>query len=240
MLKRQVSLIVVIGCVVLTLLAGCSKSHSRVSNSEGSNTILFVGDSITAGLSGTNQHNKKSYPWWVGNVLGRPIVNAGHDGGTISGTSKRDLIPNLKSANYKHVTTVVIGYGINDYLKNRELNNVALKLATALKYLRQQYPKVKIVGVLPLNAFITPNPNPDTAGDAMVVKNKANYAENELCDNLKTVYSNYGVSVLDWRLDPFFTANSVSALSWDGVLHPNAKGYKIMGLRVASFILQHE
>ncbi|AYG36899.1 SGNH/GDSL hydrolase family protein [Lactiplantibacillus pentosus] len=240
MLKRHVSFIAI--CLVALLLVSCGKSTSQISGGTQSNknTILFVGDSITAGLSGTNQHNKKSYPWWVGNVLGRPIVNAGHDGGTISGTSKRDLIPNLKSANYKHVTTVVIGYGINDYLKNRELNNVTSKLAAALKYLKKHHSNVKVIGILPLNAFITPNPNPNTAGDAMVVKNKANYAENELCDNLKTVYSNYGVSVLDWRLDPFFTANSVSALSWDGVLHPNAKGYKIMGLKVASFILQNE
>ncbi len=223
------------------LLSGCGNSGSRVTTQKtSSDTILFVGDSITAGLSGTNQHGKKSYPWWVGHILKQHIINNGYDGGTISGVSVRDLIPNLKSSKYKNVTTVVISYGINDYLNNRDLNKVVLKLASALKYLQQQHPQVKIIGILPLNAFITPNPNPNTAGNAMDVKNKVNYAENELCDNLKTVYSNYGVAVLDWRLDPFFTATNVSALSWDGVLHPNAKGYKIMGLRVAAFILQNK
>lgn len=74
----------------------------------------------------------------------------------------------------------------------------------------------------------------------MGIRNQANYDENGLCDNLKSVYTKYNIPVLDWRQNPFLTESTVSKLTWDGNLHPNKKGYQIMGLRISSFILQNE
>ncbi|MFC6260654.1 SGNH/GDSL hydrolase family protein [Levilactobacillus fujinensis] len=227
--------------VILLSSTGCTQKRTTSDSTTTSpeETLAFFGDSITAGLLPGGQHAQKSYPWWVGKSLNVRIKNYGRDGGKNTGDSDRDLLSALKTHNLKGVHTVVLAYGINDYSDNAELNTVTAKLLAAIQYIQRTYPKVKILGVLPQNAFIVPVPAANTAGDAMQTKNKANYTESELCDNLAAVYKKSNVPTLDWRPDSVINANNVDQLTWDGVLHPNKKGYHIIGLRVAAFILQN-
>jgi len=233
-----VSLLMVL--VILLSATACARQQTasqKVTTPPGQ--IVFLGDSITAGLLQGGQHAKKSYPWWVGKSLGVKVSNYGRDGGKITGDSDRDLLPAVKSHSLKGARTVVIAYGINDYLSNVGLNDVTARLSAAIQYIQKRYPKVKIVGVLPQSAFVVPVPAANTTGVAMQTRNKANYTESELCDNLNTVYQRANVPVMDWRTDSVINSNNVNQLTWDGGLHPNVEGYQIIGLRVAAFILQN-
>ncbi|MFC6260634.1 SGNH/GDSL hydrolase family protein [Levilactobacillus fujinensis] len=232
-----VSLLVAV-IVLLTATACTHKQTASDSVTTPPGQIAFFGDSITAGLLPGGQHAKKNYPWWVGKSLGVKVSDYARDGGKIVGDSDSDLLPALKAHNLKGVRTVVLAYGINDYSGNSNLNAVTARLLTAIQYLQKSYPKIRIIGILPQSAFVVPVPAANTAGVAMQTKNKANYTESELCDNLATVYQKLNVPVLDWRPDSVINANNVDQLTWDGELHPNAKGYQIIGLRVAAFILQ--
>ncbi|MBT1143107.1 MULTISPECIES: SGNH/GDSL hydrolase family protein [Lactiplantibacillus] len=243
MQNRKIKSVLIESLVFLLLfsLTGCANSHhsKSKSGSESTTKIAFFGDSITEGLISPNRHTQKNYPWWVGETLNRKVANFGRDGGMISGNQANDLFPSIKKTNLVNFSTIVISAGVNDYLGNRDLNKVVLNLDRSIRYLRKKNPKALIIGVLPLNSFKVSVPTSNTVGDAMTVKNNANYNENGLCDNLKLVYQKYKVPVLDWRSDPVITSSNVSKLTWDGVLHPNNKGYHIVGLRVAAFILQN-
>jgi len=241
MRKRRSSLVsLLLAVVVLLSVTGCARKQP-VSQSVATppGQIVFLGDSITAGLLQGGQHAKKSYPWWVGKSLGIKVSNYGQDGGKITGDSDRDLLPVLKSHSLKGARTVVIAYGINDYLGNVGLNDVTARLSAAVEYIQRRYPKIKIVGMLPQSAFVVPVPAANTTGVAVQTRNKSNYTESELCDNLNTVYQKANVPVLDWRTDSVINSGNVDQLTWDGGLHPNVEGYQIIGLRVAAFILQN-
>ena len=225
--------------LALVPLAGCNSSKSTPSQNTSNDIIAFWGDSITAGLLSGNQHAQRGYPWWVGRSLNVKIKNYGHDGGKITGSSDSDLLPVAKKANLSKANTLVIAYGINDYSANANMDAITNRLLSTIQYVKTKYPKIKIMGILPQPAFVVPVPAANTAGKAMQVKNSAGYNENELCDGLLAVYDKCQVPVLDWRSDSVINENNVSNLTWDGVLHPNLKGYHIIGLRVAAFILQN-
>lgn len=231
---------------LLTLgLVACSRStktqrKTQLTSSQTTSKTVFLGDSITAGLIGVKKHTKENFPWWVGKLLNRKVDNLGHDGGMISKKRSSDLMPTLEQMSFTDVSTVVISYGVNDYNNNQNLNKITGNLAKAIAYIQRKHPKVKVFGILPMAAYIVPTPALNTYGDAMNTTNKAGYSLSGLCDSLKTVYQNHQIAVLDWRQDPIITSDNISQLTWDGVLHPNEKGYHLMGLRIAAFILQNE
>ncbi|WP_143461873.1 SGNH/GDSL hydrolase family protein [Levilactobacillus enshiensis] len=237
---RNVLVALLLVVVVLLSATACTRKQTGSETATPApGKIVFLGDSITAGLLPGGQHAEKNYPWWVGKSLGVKVSNYGQDGGKITGESDRDLLPVLKHHQLTGARTVVLAYGINDYLDNVGLNDVTARLLTAIQYIQKRYPKIKLVGLLPQSAFVVPVPAANTTGVAMQTKNKANYTESELCDNLTTVYQKQNVPVLDWRPDSVINTGNVDQLTWDGGLHPNAEGYQIIGLRVAAFILQN-
>lgn len=131
------------------LISGQSRNIIVRKHIEPQNKIVFLGDSITAGLSGSNKHTRYNYPWWVNKTLNRTTENLGSDGGTISGSLATDLEYKVKNARYKDASTVIIAYGINDYLNNENLDKVAEKLDFSIRYLRNKHHKIHILAVLP-------------------------------------------------------------------------------------------
>lgn len=105
-------------------------------------TILFLGDSLTAGL-GVEQ--KQAYPALIGEKiraqnLPYDVINAGVSGDTTAGGLAR-----LDWILQKPVDLLVLALGANDGLRGLPVEQTKANLQAIIKRVRAKYPAVKIV-----------------------------------------------------------------------------------------------
>jgi acyl-CoA thioesterase I len=127
------SLVGVIFCVALG--AACAAAQTT-------KTILFLGDSITAGYG---VDPSEAYPALIQEKLAAErlpfkVINAGQSGDTSAGGLGRlDWL--LKN----HIDVLVLELGGNDGLRGLPIENIRKNLQTIIDRTRERYPQVKII-----------------------------------------------------------------------------------------------
>lgn len=221
----------------IVMLSGCNRSNITSNTKKVTQEkIIFLGDSIMFGSMGPDGNTSKNIPYWVDHELNTKGTNRATNGSTISGTQKSDMSTIVSQTNFKDYNYCVIGYGINDYLKNRRGESIKTALTDNIVAIKHSNPKIKIFAVLPVACYIVPSNNQFIAKQAANTKNDEQYTENNLSDLLKTVYLNNNIPVLDWRSDPVIGNANYKKLLADHQVHPNELGYQLTGKRVALFI----
>jgi acyl-CoA thioesterase-1 len=178
-----------------------------------SKTILFFGDSLTAGYGLSTE---EAFPALVGTVLNKQnikvkIVNAGLSGETSAGgLSRIDWV--LKQP----VDVFVLELGANDGLRGLPLDQTRKNLQAIIDKVRAKYPDIKIV----LAGMMVP-PN---MGKAYTDEFKSIYPE--LAKKNK-------VTLMPFLLDG--VAGDEKLNLPDGI-HPNTEGHKIVAANLAKVI----
>jgi acyl-CoA thioesterase-1 len=124
-------------CLFLVLLAGCTASLRAAEP----HTIVFLGDSITAGY-GLENPGAEAYPALLGQKLGDDwrVINAGISGDTTAGGLRRiDWI--LRQP----VDVLVIALGGNDGLRGIDPEITRLHLQAMIDRARKKYPAITLV-----------------------------------------------------------------------------------------------
>ena len=125
--------------LVLVLLAGCS-SEPRLSYVSRNKPILAFGDSITAGVgAGTGG----SYPEQLGQLIGRPVINAGVSG-ELSGKGYERLPAVLDE---HHPGLVILCHGGNDLLAHRGTTTVSRHLWGMIRTVLDHDAQVVLIAV---------------------------------------------------------------------------------------------
>ncbi|WP_265478620.1 BppU family phage baseplate upper protein [Lactiplantibacillus plantarum] len=207
-------------------------------------SLVCLGDSITRGYvgednDGNHQHTTMPYPYWLTYKLGLSVDNQGHDQAAIVGDLPRDLTQSVKAVDFTKYTMATIMIGVNDYTISSSLDAVKDTLRANIQTMLTQNPALRILGILPMQAYRVPEPAQWTEGDAMTTKNSAGWTLSDLDDAEKSVYDEFGIPTLDFRQAPFYTKTGYKQQSVD-YLHPTVAGYRRLGARIAAFIEQNQ
>lgn len=207
-------------------------------------SLVCLGDSITQGFigqdnDGMHQHTTKPYPYWLNYKLGLPVDNQGHDQGAIVGDQPRDLTQSVAAIDFTKYTMATIFIGINDYTISSSTDAIKATLRANIQAMLDQNPSLRILGILPMQAYRVPEPAQWTEGDAMTTKNSVGWTLSDLDDAEKSVYDEFGIPTLDFRQAPFYTKTGYKEQSVD-YLHPTVAGYRRLGARIAAFIEQNQ
>jgi acyl-CoA thioesterase-1 len=176
--------------------------------------ILFLGDSLTAGLG---VEKKQAYPALVGDLLrkqGRTdvtIINGGISGATTAGAASR-LTWHLKAA----PDVLVLALGANDGLRGLSLDNMAQNLDDTIALALENHLCVILAGM-----EIPPNYGPDYT--------------RRFSQTFRDLAHKHGIVLI-----PFLLEN-VGGKRWmnqtDGV-HPNAEGHRQIARTVLPYLLE--
>jgi len=188
---------------------GKTEVESETSNTEGTKTILFFGNSLTAGYG---LDTKESFPSLIQNRidslnLNYTVINAGLSGETTSGGKNRlGWVLNQK------VDIFVLELGANDGLRGIPLDETKGNLQTIVNIVREKNPQTKIILA---GMQIPPNMG------------------QEYTTEFKTIFPNLAESN-DLQLIPFLLAGvaGVPDLNLPDGIHPTAEGQKIVSENV--------
>lgn len=177
-----------------------------------SNTILFLGDSLTDGLGVSK---KDAFPKLVENLIQTKldknivVINGGASGSTTS-----DGLARLKWYMKKNPYVVFLALGTNDGLRGLDLEKSQKNLEEIIIYAQKSHAKVILAGML-----IPPNYGPDYSAQ------------------FKKMYQNLQVKYKLKRM-PFLLDGVAGIKEYnqkDGI-HPNEKGHKRIAENVFEFI----
>ena len=192
------------------------------------NNIIALGDSITQGWTGTS-----TVPSWknqVAQVLNVPVDSTAVGGSTLtSGNAAHNFLQQITEVDFAEYSVAVVFFGINDFNYYKPaLQDLKDTLATGIKQIKDANPFIEIYGILPIQSweFFMSLSDPNSAG----------WSQNDMLDAEAEVYQQNQVKFLDWRDDPIVTADNRTELFGDGVTHPTASTYVLMGNRIAKFI----
>jgi len=191
--------------VVLVLVLGitaCATTGDSASGStSGKETIVCLGDSITAGYGATvvgKDDKSKSWPAFLQNKVNIPVINAGVSGDTTAqglARVKRDVLS-------KNPRIVIIGLGGNDLFQRIPLVTTKNNLQKIIDMVNDGNRKIYLV-----DSF------PDV---------------NEYNEQYHIMYNTLASSNnIELIVDEFDGVNGIRNYMSDE-LHPNAKGYEIM------------
>jgi acyl-CoA thioesterase-1 len=126
----------------VSLVIGLSAWLAAAAAAQAPKTILFLGDSITAGYG---IDPSEAFPARIQQKIdarGWPfkVVNAGQSGDTSAGGLSR-----LDWLLRNHIDILVLELGINDGLRGLPIDNTRKNLQAIIDRARRRYPKVKIV-----------------------------------------------------------------------------------------------
>lgn len=215
------------------------------------NNMFIAGDSITAGypyLDETNQLDNSSIRWGeqLKRKYGFEVTYGAETGGGwiyLPNPSSRNAITIANNTDFSEYDTAVFAFGTNDYGGNIPLGNIT-----------DMYPNQQTVcGGLNyiINKVYTDNPHivliistPINRGDKGTeannfgygTRNTAGYTLLELVNKMIEVCNNNGVCVIDNSNSPF-NKHSFYGLTYDS-LHPNIKGYHVLGAMMAERVAQ--
>ncbi|MEA2046909.1 MAG: arylesterase [Campylobacterota bacterium] len=192
---------------ILTLfLFNLSASHAT------SHTILFLGDSLTAGFGvGKEDAFPKLVETLIQTELKKPIsiINGG-----VSGSTTSDGLSRLKWYLKKKPYIVFIALGINDGLRGLDLVESQKNLEEIIRHAQASHAKVILAGML-----IPPN-----------------YGS-EYSEQFKKMYQNlkikYTLKTMPFLLDG---VAGIKELNQKDGIHPNVKGHKHIAKNVFEFI----
>ena len=177
-----------------------------------SNTILFLGDSLTEGF-GINK--EEAFPKLVENLIQTKLKkNIKVINGGVSGSTTSDALERLKWYLKKKPYLIFIALGANDGLRGLDLNQSQENLEEIIKYALNSNAKVLLAGML-----IPPNYGPKYTEDF-----KKMYKEIEIKYKLKSI---------PFLLDG--VAGKKEFNQKDGI-HPNEKGHKHIAKNIFEFI----
>ncbi len=126
--------------------------------------IFFYGDSITEGINaigatgyGESHSATNAYPWYCSEKLGTVLYNIGYGATGLINTGSFNTMINAidRMANKRYVTTditpdvIVINHGHNDQYYSSDAMEAALK--KTITHLKEKYPEVTIVYMIPFN-----------------------------------------------------------------------------------------
>ena len=176
------------------------------------NTILFLGDSLTEGL-GVNKEN--AFPKLVQTMIQKElkkdivVINGG-----VSGSTTSDGLTRLKWYMKRKPSIIFIALGANDGLRGLNLIQSQKNLEEIIKYAKKSKSKVLLAGML-----IPPNYGITYSQDF-----KNMYQEIKIKYELKS---------MDFLLEG--VAGKKELNQADGI-HPNEEGHKYIAKRVFEFI----
>ena len=177
-----------------------------------SNTILFLGDSLTEGLGVSKED---AFPKLVENLIQTElnksiiVINGG-----VSGSTTSDGLARLKWYMKKKPYLVFLALGINDGLRGLDLEQSQKNLEEIIKYAQESNAKVILAGMI-----MPPNYGPE-------------YSErfNKMYQEIKVKYK---LKSMPFLLDG--VAGQKEFNQRDGI-HPNEKGHKHIATNVFDFI----
>ncbi len=181
---------------------------------QGTQKILFVGDSITAGMGVTPE---QAYPALIQEMLkgkGRmdvTVINASISGSTTAGAWSR-LNWYLKA----EPSVLVLALGANDGLRGLSTREMAKNLARAIVLARENQVQVILAGM-----EIPPNYGADYASDFRRV--------------FPDLAARYGIVLIPFLLKGVAGRSGLNQA--DGI-HPNARGQRIIAETVIPYILE--
>jgi len=199
------------GLSVLTLtLALGAASEAAPPAPTRRNVVLFLGDSLTAGLG---VEPEQAYPAllaqrWKKEGLSFEARNAG-----VSGSTTADALENLDWSLTKDVGIVFLELGANDGLRGLSLDASRKNLAAIIEKIQARGARVVLAGML-----LPPNYGRDYAG-----RFKAMY---------RGLARRYGLKMMPFLLEG--VAGRPELNGEDGI-HPNAAGHKLVAEHVHDF-----
>ena len=177
-----------------------------------SNTILFLGDSLTEGLGVSKED---AFPKLVENLIQTElhksiiVINGG-----VSGSTTSDGLARLKWYMKKKPYLVFLALGVNDGLRGLDLEQSQKNLEDIIKYAQKYNAKVLLAGML-----MPPNYGPEYSTQFK-----------EMYQKIKVKYKLKSMSFL---LDGI--AGKKEFNQRDGI-HPNEKGHKYIAKNDIEFI----
>jgi len=177
-----------------------------------SNTILFLGDSLTEGFGVSKED---AFPKLVENLIQTELhKNIVVINGGVSGSTTSDGLARLKWYLKKKPYLVFIALGTNDGLRGLDLEQSQKNLEEIIQYAQASNAKVMLAGML-----IPPNYGP------------------EYSEQFKKMYQNLKVKYM-LKSMPFLLDGVAGIKEFnqkDGI-HPNEKGHKHIAENVFEFI----
>jgi len=177
-----------------------------------SNTILFLGDSITEGLGVSKED---AFPKLVENLIQTElnksiiVINGG-----VSGSTTSDGLARLKWYMKKKPYLVFLALGTNDGLRGLDLEQSQKNLEEIIIYAQESNAKVLLAGML-----IPPNYGPEYSLQFQKMYQK--------------IQVKYKLKSIPFLLDG--VAGKKEFNQRDGI-HPNEKGHKYIAKKVFEFI----
>ena len=177
-----------------------------------SNTILFLGDSLTEGLGVSKED---AFPELVENLIQTELnKNIVVINGGVSGSTTSDGLARLKWYMKKKPYIVFLALGTNDGLRGLDLEQSQKNLEEIIQYAQKSHAKVILAGML-----IPPNYGPEYSAQFK-----------KMYQNLKMKYK---LKSMPFLLDG--VAGMKEFNQKDGI-HPNEKGHKHIAQNVFDFI----
>jgi acyl-CoA thioesterase-1 len=180
--------------------------------STNTNTILFLGDSLTEGLGVSKE---EAFPnlvqSYIQNELKKDItvINGG-----VSGSTTSDALARLKWYMKKKPNIVFVALGANDGLRGLNLEESQKNLEEIIKYAQESNAKVLLAGML-----IPPNYGPEYS--------------NRFKEMYEQIKNKYNLKSMPFLLDG--VAGKKELNQNDGI-HPNVEGHKYIAKKVFEFI----
>ena len=177
-----------------------------------SNTILFLGDSLTEGFGVSKED---AFPELVENLIQTELnKNIVVINGGVSGSTTSDGLARLKWYMKKKPYIVFLALGTNDGLRGLDLEQSQKNLEEIIQYAQKSHAKVILSGML-----IPPNYGPEYSAQFK-----------KMYQNLKMKYK---LKSMPFLLDG--VAGMKEFNQKDGI-HPNEKGHKHIAQNVFDFI----
>jgi len=178
-------------------------------------TILFYGDSLTAGYGLTTE---QAFPALVGEILNKngneyKVVNAGVSGETSAGGLGRiNWILN------QHIDVFILELGANDGLRGLPLSSTKENLQEIINRVKEKYPEAEIIIA---GMMVPPNMGPE-------------YSK-EFQSLFPELAKNNDAALIPFLLDG--VAGDPSLNLADGI-HPNVEGHKIVARTIIRVLRQ--
>ncbi|OGR22756.1 MAG: arylesterase [Desulfobacterales bacterium RIFOXYA12_FULL_46_15] len=176
--------------------------------------IVFLGDSLTAGLGVEPQ---EAYPSVIQEMLNeKQISHIILTNGSISGSTSASAASRLKWFLRAKPDILVLALGANDGLRGLSMDEMYKNLDNAIVLARQNHIRVILAGM-----EIPPNYGPDYS--------------NAFREVFKSLARKYDLEFIPFLLEG--VAGNPSLNQADGI-HPNAKGHRVIAAHILPFILE--
>ena len=176
--------------------------------------VLFLGDSLTAGLG---VEPEEAYPQLLGTMLARDgITDVRIINGGISGSTSASALARLKWYGKAHPAVLFLALGANDGLRGLTIEEMAKNLEAVITFAQAQGMIVMLAGM-----ELPPNYGEDYTGAFRKV--------------YRDLAAQYKIALIPFLLEG---VGGVAALNQADGIHPNAEGHRQIALHVYPFLKQ--